>query len=142
MPMRRGKAGKGFLARLLEQSFLGQFCLEFLERLEQRAQSGAAHGFHAELVFAARFVQGDQRAHLHMHAVFRPEINILALVAEHGATHLGLAVLEGEVPVAGGGAREVGDFATDPQEGKGLFQHCFGMAVEFADRENRRRHWG
>ena len=99
------KGGQGFLARLVEQSFLFQPSLELSEGFVQRAQSGAADVFDAKLIFAARFVQGDQGAHFDLVAVARLPVEVLAFVAEHRATHLGVAVLEGKIPVAGSGAR-------------------------------------
>ena len=50
MPMARGNAGSGFLARRLEQSFGLQARLQLLEGLVQRAQPGLAHLVDAQLV--------------------------------------------------------------------------------------------
>jgi len=69
-------------------------------------------------------------------AVFRLEIRVLALVPKHGTADLRLSVLEGEIPVPGSGAGEVGYFTRHPHQGKGLFQYGFGVAIELTDGEN------
>ena len=59
--------------------------------------------------------------HQHLLAVLRPEPQARAAgAAEHGAAHLGLLVLQGEIDVAGGWPGQVGDFAGDPQRRKTL----------------------
>ena len=51
-------------------------------------------------------------------------------LAEHGAAELGGFVLEREVPVAGGGARQVRDLALQPQRRQAALQQRAGLAVE------------
>ena len=82
----------------------------------QRAHAGAADRFHIDLVVAARAVQRHQRAHLDLVAFARRESRVLRATAEHHGAHLGAIVFQGEVPVAGSGAREVGNLAGDPRQ--------------------------
>ena len=62
----------------------------------------------------------------------------LVAPAEHGAADLGIAVLEGEIPVAGGGADEVADFALYPDEVEVALQQVFCLAIELADGQGDR----
>ena len=77
-----------------EQAFGFELCLEAQEAFEQVALAGAADGFDIELEFAARFVEGNQRACLDLRAVFQTPAEQLRPAAPHHATYLGAAVFE------------------------------------------------
>jgi len=57
---------------------------------------------------------------------------------EHHGAYLGAVILEGEVPVAGGGAREVGNLAGDPGQGKRAFEQARDGLVQGADGQHGR----
>jgi hypothetical protein len=70
-------------------------------------------------------------------AVGGGEVGELVAAAEHHAAHLRARVLEGEIPVAGGGTGEVGDLALHPQQRQLRLQRAARHAVEFAHGEHR-----
>jgi len=85
------------------------------------------------LVIAAALEQRDLAAHLDRQAVFQRLANPCRVLPEQRATHLGAAVLEGEVDMAGRRAGEVGDFAFDPDIAEHVFEQHPRAAVELAD---------
>jgi hypothetical protein len=97
--------------------------IKFFEGTAQRAFAAFLHVLEHQLVLAARFVQGQATTHEHLQAVARREAQARGLHAEHRAAHLRVLVLQREVDVARSRAREVADFALDPDLGKGPFQH-------------------
>ena len=105
------------------------------EGFEQIANAGRTHSLDIELVVATRFIQGDERAHLHLHAILWTEGEQLRAVAPHGATDLSVAVLEGEVKVSGGGAGEVGYLPAYPHQGQGCLE---GLARKTVERRHRK----
>ena len=123
---------------LVEEALGGELGLEPVEGLEQAADPGRAQRLDAELVVAARLVQGDERACLDAHAVLGAEGEQLRAVAPHRAAHLGRGVLEGEVDMAGGGTDEVGDLAAHPHQGQRGFEQLTRHAVEFGDADDLR----
>jgi hypothetical protein len=56
-------------------------------------------------------------------------------VAEKRGTDLRGFVLEPELEMPGGRAREIGDFAFDPDAGKALLEQIPRLAIQLADRE-------
>ncbi|MNM59889.1 hypothetical protein D3C81_711510 [compost metagenome] len=130
--------GDGALALLVEQALRGQLFLQALERFIQGAHAGAADGFHIDLVIAARAVQRDEGAHFHLVAFARREARILGAAAEHHGAHLGAIVLQGEIPVTGSGAREVGNLAGDPGQGERAFEQARDGLVQGADGQHGR----
>ncbi|MPN59509.1 hypothetical protein SDC9_207230 [bioreactor metagenome] len=105
-----------------EEAFIFKLCLEPQEAFVEIALAGATQRFDSELELAARLVEGDQRAGLHLLPVLRAPAQELRPVAPDHATHLGIAVLEREIDVAGGGAGQVGNFAAHPEQRKGGLQ--------------------
>ena len=126
---------QGFFAGRIEQALGQQAGLEFLERCLQRARAGLFKVFHDQLELAAPLVQGYPAAQADVVAVGRGETQALVAVAEHGAAHLRAAVLQREVPVAGGGHREVAHLPLDPDEVKMALQQHPRLAIELADGE-------
>ena len=97
--MRAGKRGRRALARRIEQSFGRKLLLERLESPPELAFARFLEVIDDQLEFAASLVQPDARAHQHLHAVARRDPDSKGALAEHGAAHLGIFVLEREVPV-------------------------------------------
>jgi hypothetical protein len=128
-PIRRG-AG-------CEQAFGGQPCLELVERALQRADAGILEQLDQQLVVAARFVQAHTAEGLHQLALARREACQAIALAEHGAAHLRVAVLEGKIPVAGGRAGQVGDLPLHPQRTEARLEQPAHLAVEARDRIDR-----
>src|SRR6202000_2693653 len=96
-------------------------------------------GFHQELVVTAGFVEADAASYQYLHAVGGLETQQHAAVAEQGAAHLRLCVLEGEVQMAGAGLGQVGDLAFYPQYGEAALQEAAGGAVQLRDAEDAAR---
>ena len=113
-----------------EQPFMLELGAQAGEGLEQRANAGMAQGLDIELEPPAGLVKRDEGARLHAHAVLQQERQQLGAAAEHDAVDLGAFVLQGEVEMAGCGAAQVGNFATDPQQRKAAFQRLAREAVE------------
>ena len=119
----------------VEQSFRQQFRLESFEGRLQCAGAGVLHMLYNELEFAAPLIEGDPAAQADGVAVFGLEFDPLVAVAKHGTAHLGVVVLEGEVPVPGPRGDEVAYLAFDPDEIEVTLQQGPGLAIQLADTE-------
>ena len=128
-----GEGGQRALAGGVEEAFGEQAGLELLEGELQRAGAAGFEGFGDELELAAGFVDGDAAAGEDGEAVLRAEAEELGLAAEEHDGELGVAVLEGEVDVAGGRGAAVGDFAFDPDVGVVAFDAAADAGDEVAD---------
>src|SRR6185295_13741067 len=82
-----------------------------LELLVEGADPGEAHCLDVELEFSARLENRGRGAHLDGKAVFEGEPGELGLLPEEYAAYLGRGILQIEIAVAGGGAREVRDLS-------------------------------
>ena len=129
-PMRRGTAGSGALALRGEQPFRGEPGLELLELALERAFAGFLEMLDDELVFAARLVQAHARAGHHQHSLLGPESQQGIALPPHGAAHLGLGVLEREIPMAGGGRGEIRQFPFQPEHGQAGFKQQPHLFIE------------
>ena len=129
-----GKGGEGLLGAV-EEAFAAEAVAELLEGELEGAGAAGAEGFGDELELAARLVgDGDAAADLDGEAVFGLEGEELGLGAEEDDGELGVAVLEGEVDVAGGGGAAVGDFAFDvEQAGVEVLDVAAELGDELAD---------
>ena len=132
-PDAAGKGGQGALARAVEQALGLQQRLQAFEGSALRAGTRRFHVFDDELAVPARLVEGDAYPRQHLLAVARLEAQQVAAVAEQGAAHLGVAVLEAEVHVPRAGCAQVGDLALHPEQGEAALQHLAQLAVEAAD---------
>ncbi len=86
------------------------------ELFVQRAGAGLAHAFDDELQLAARLVHRHASTQLHQLPITRAEVQQAGRTAEHRATHrrrLPLGILEIEVAMPAGRAREAADLAAD-----------------------------
>ena len=126
-------SGQGDLALGAEQAFGAEFFLQRIEGQAQRAVAGGFHGIEDQLVIATAFKQRDLAAHLDRQAVLERLTHPCCVVAKQCATHLGAAVLEGEVHMARGRAGEVGDFAFYPDIAEYVFEQHPRPAIELAD---------
>jgi len=124
------------LAVDVEQALRLQRGLQPQESLVQIAQACPADGFNAQLQFAARFIQRDQRANLHGLAFARGEIGVLVAALEHHAADLRGCIFEREIPMAAGRAREVRDLAAHPAQRKVAFKQPRNAAIDIADGEH------
>ena len=116
MPIARGKAGSGRFRSGAEPAGRGEARFQALEFFVERADPGEAHGLHVELELAARFVDRGGGANLDRETVLQREAGELGLLPEEHAAHLRRGVLQVEVAMARGRAREIGDLARDPDE--------------------------
>ncbi len=107
-----------------------EFCAQFLELPLQGPQPGILHVIDDELIFAARLVEPDAGTHQHFLAVPRSEGAQHISLPEHGAAHLRGGIFEGEIPVAGAGPREIGDFRLQPQAAESALQQHSHLAIE------------
>ena len=108
------------------------------------ALAGPANRLDIELEFAAWLVKGHQRAGFDLLAIFQSPAEQLGAISPHHATHLGGAVLEREIDVAGGRVGQVRDFPADPGQRKGGFEAVAHQAVEAGNAEygvTDRRAW-
>ena len=98
-------------AQTVEEAFGAEAVAELLEGELEGSGAARTHGFGDELELAAGFVYGDAAADFDGEAVFRLEGQELRAAAEEHDRKLRVAVLEGEVDVAGGCGAAVGDLA-------------------------------
>jgi len=116
-----------------EQSLGTELFLQGLESQAQRAITGWLDGVENKLVVATPLEQRNLATHPHRQAIAQRLAYPRGVLPEQRTTHLGAAVLEGEVHVAGRRAGEVGDFAFHPHAAENVFQQHAGAAVELAD---------
>ncbi len=116
-----------------EQAFGAELFLQRIEGQTQRAVTGRLHGVEDQLIVATAFEQRNLAAHLDRQTVLQRLAHARGVLPEQRATHLRAAVLEGEIDVAGRRAREVGDFAFDPDVAEHVFKQHPRAAVELAD---------
>ena len=131
-----GKARRRALEALVEQALRAELLLEPQEALVERPEAGAAHALDRELEAATRLVQRRQGPHLDLHAIARLPVEGRGAAAEHDAVDLRGAVLQGEVTVAGGGARQVGELPAHPGEGKAPLEGVAHAAQQFRHRQD------
>ena len=132
--MRRGTAGSGRLRSAANNPSAASLRLQLLEFALERAFAGFLEMLDEQLVFAARLVETHARAHQHRHAVLRPEADLRIPLAPHGAAHLRGAVLQREIPMAGGGGGEIRKFPFQPQQRQAGFQQQAHFFIEARDR--------
>jgi hypothetical protein len=117
----------------IEQAFVGELLLQAQEPLVERPEPGLAHRLHRELESPARLIERNERAHFDLRAVGRLPVERAEAAFEHHAIDLGAVVLEREVAVSGGCARQVGDLALHPHEGESPFQRIAHVAQQLRD---------
>ena len=87
----------------VKQTFLQQPRFQQFKGALQGAGAGLFHVFNDQLVVTTALINAQPRLDDDLHAVFGFETQQHVAVAEHRAADLGLFILEGQVPVAGGG---------------------------------------
>ena len=92
--------------------------------------------FDLELVLAPRLVEPHANPCHDELAVSGDEPQCGVALSEHGAAYLGIPVLQGEVPMARGRAREVGEFTLHPQGRHAVLDQQPDLAVEASDGVN------
>ncbi len=117
-----------------KQTFGGQLGLELLELPLERAEAGFLEMLDDQLKIATRLVQADTGPRQDLLPVARPERDTGVARLPHRATHLRRAILEGEIPVSGGGYREIGQFGFDPDDGHARFEQQPHFTIEARDR--------
>jgi hypothetical protein len=104
------------LARGVEQALGLQLRLEAQELLVERTLAGGLQGFGNELKLTARLVERDAATAAHALPVLRREAQLRGAAAKQRAAQecaLAVGILQAEVAVTAGGARETGDLALD-----------------------------
>ena len=114
----------------IEQALLGQFVLEREVGLLRGTRSSGFKVLGDKLKFAPAFVQGDTAAKPHAVAIIGLQANTLIAIAKHRAAHLGLAVLQGEIPVAGAWLCEITDFTLYPNVVKVALKEFSDSTIE------------
>src|SRR5690554_2297684 len=125
--------GQRALALGGEQALGLQSGLERLEGLAQCAVAGGLHRIEDHLVVAAPLIEADPAAGAYQQAVTQVHAHPGRVLPEQGTAHLGAAVLEGEIQVAGGRAGQVRQFALDPDRGEDFFKQSPRAGVELTD---------
>ncbi|MNZ44647.1 hypothetical protein D3C78_622800 [compost metagenome] len=116
-----------------EQPLGTELFLQCFEGQAQGAITGRLDGVENQLVVATPLEQRNLAAHPHRQAIAQRLAYPRGVLPEQRATHLGAAVLEGEVHVAGRRAGEVGNLAFHPHAAEHVFQQHAGATVELAD---------
>jgi len=83
-----------------------------------------------QLIFAARLVQADARAHQHFLTVARGEGTQHISLPEHRAAHLCGGIFQREIPMSGARLREVGNLRLEPKAAETSFQEHPDFAIE------------
>ena len=121
-----------------EQTFLVKLRLELFVATHQFADTGVFQVIDDQLVFAARLVQRDLCAQQNLLPVCRLKSDAAVTPAKHRRAALRPVILQGKVPVAGGGAREVRNFALDPQRTESATEQGFDLEVKRRDSPDSR----
>ena len=129
-------AGQRALAFGGEQTFVAQLAFQRLEGQAQRAIAGRFDAVQNQLIVAASLEQRDLATHPYGQPVAQRLAHAQGVLAEQRAAHLGLAVLEGEIHVAGSGPGQVGDLAFHPHLGEDILQQQAGTVVELTDAQH------
>ena len=124
------------LARRIEQAFRREPRLQKLELAPERAFAGFLEMLDDELKLAARFIQRDAPACDDVHAVGRLEAQPRAARLEHRAADECGRVLQRKVEMAGARAREVRDFAFEPDQRQRVFDEVAREAVQRRGRQD------
>src|SRR5690606_2663397 len=124
------KPGQRALVLGVEQSFRGKLRLQDLELAAQSPFAGFLDVIQDELIVAPRLVQAHATACLDVHPVFGREARQQVSLPEHGAANLRGLILQREVPVAGGGARQVRHLAFDPERRQAALEQHPSLAIE------------
>ena len=95
--------------------------------------------FDDKLELAPTLIERNPATQADRIAVAGVKAQALVAVAEHGATDLGTAILQGEIPVPGGGRNEIADLTRDPDKIEMALQQCPGLPVELAHSKRRWR---
>ena len=133
------KGGQRTLPFGREPAGRGEARFQALEFFVERADAGEAHGLHVELELAARFVDGGRGANLDRETVLQREAGELGLLPEEHAAHLRRGVLQVEIAMARGRAREIRYLPGDPDEAEMALENEPRGADEEANRQDRRR---
>ncbi len=126
------------LATGLEQPLGLQPLLEPDELAIEVAGTGLAHPLDGELKVASGLVEPGRGQHLDLDPFSRGECDPGRCRPEHHGTHAGPRILEREVPMAAGRARDVRQFAADPEPSEASLQQSRGLAIQLRDRDHRR----
>ncbi len=121
------------LALGAEQAFVAELGFQRIECQAQRTITGRFNRIENQLIVAAAFKQRNFAAHLDLQAVLERLTHTRRALPEQRAAYLRPRVLQREVHMARGRAREVGDLALDPDAAEHVFQQHAGAAVELAD---------
>src|SRR5579871_535493 len=125
-----------------EQPFGREPDLEPLELALQRTESGFLEMLNDQLVFTTRLVDAQPSTHQQLRPGARGKADQKVLGAEHGAAHLSVAILEREVPVAGGRLREIRELPLDPEHPHIALEQQPHLAVQARDAVNVPDGWG
>jgi hypothetical protein len=89
-----------------------------------------------QLVVAARLVQADAPAHQKLLARDRAQIEQPVAGAEHRRAHLGVLVLEREIPVPGRRAGKIRELALHPHQRQMGFEQLARAAIQRRNAEH------
>ena len=120
-----------------EQPLSGQATLQCFKGQPQRAIAGRFHALADDLKFAAFLIETHGAEQAHHEAIPGWHTGGALPAAEQHAADLCAFVLQREVPVAGSGDAQVGNFALQPHESKALLEQQPGRRVQLADGEYR-----
>jgi hypothetical protein len=132
--MRRGSMGSGRLRAAANRPSFSSLLLQLLEGLLQRALAQRLDDLDRDLVLALRRIDAHRAADEHLHAVLGLNLMRRAAVFQTTARTCAFAVLEREVPVAGGGHGHVRDLALDPDVEELGLEDALQAVGELADR--------
>ena len=110
-PNLAGPGRQCLFAVLGEQPFALKLGLERVELGLESPLAGGLHVFDHNLEVATGHIQGDFGPHQHLLAILGGKIQQPVAISKHGPINLGTRVFQAEVPVTGGGAGKVGQFA-------------------------------
>ncbi len=130
------------LARRIEEAFGLQLRLQPQELLEQCALACTLHAFDDQLQITALLVDTQPAPQLDQLAIARRKVHELGRAPEHSAADLPAGVLDAEVAMAAGRAREAADLAAHRHRIEARLQSIAHGAAQRADfPDQRRRCW-
>ena len=119
--------------RGIEQTFLVKLRLELFVTAHQFADAGVFQVIDDQLVLAARLVQRHLGAQQYLLPVYRLKSDAAVTPAKHRRAALCPVILQGKIPVTGGGACKVRNLALDPQRTEPTTEQGFDFEVKCGD---------
>ena len=137
-PDHRRRGGQGRFARRLEQTFSRKLGLQTLQLGQKRADARRLHGLDDDLIAGSGGIGGDASGDDHFQSLLRLDLQATDRALPHHPVDRRLVVLQRQIDVARGVARDLGNLAAQAHVPESLFERALQRKGQFRNRERRR----